>query len=115
MLVDAPENPLDASGAFSRKLSVRRDTYQLIFTGASTDRTDVRHIVLRASPSARRKNADKSDQRDEHQRRYLSPNLVITSGVTVFRISEPTTTRRQQKSEVNTSDLFIVITKKFPV
>lgn len=38
MPVAAPENPLGASGAFSRKLSVRRDTYQLIFTGASPGR-----------------------------------------------------------------------------
>lgn len=38
MPVAAPENPLGASGAFSRKLSVRCDTYQLIFTSASPGR-----------------------------------------------------------------------------
>lgn len=45
MPVAAPENPLGASGAFSRKLSVRRDTYQLIFTGASPGRATVRYIA----------------------------------------------------------------------
>lgn len=45
MPVAAPENPLGASGAFSRKLSERRDTYQLIFTSTSPGSSHVRYVA----------------------------------------------------------------------
>lgn len=111
MPVDAPENPLDASGAFSRKLSVRRDTYQLIFTGASAN---VRYIASHAPHLSDEKERIKDDARaTDTNGRNLSPNFVVTRGVTLFRISEPTAARCQQKFKVNVSDLFITITKAF--
>lgn len=80
MPIAAPENPLGASGAFSRKLSVRRDTYQLIFTGASP-RSSPRSIYCRARPLFERRKSSriKNGPLDRHR--------VILLRISILQVS----------------------------